>query len=311
MAAVTGLCLLPQAQKPFCIPTLIDAIERGTYPVPQPSSQVKDTMIPVSVGGSAQSALLTDHLMVYYRHLSEATLTVVDVETTGPQPATARVIEVGLLQGTMAGGVTYEDSFLVNSQVQVPAQITQLTGITTAMVEEGMLAPTLWSDLWPTLSVGVLTGHNLAFDYGFLQSEYRHLGRRFSRPDTHQFCTVMLSRLLLADLPSRSLPQLVHHFGFEVGPSHRALADAKACWLLAQRLLDQIQAMSDAQLRHRLDQQWIPLSQAAKGFGRPYREIQRHLDHRGCEYRASRRSNRYLYRRGDLVALYQTVYAPT
>lgn len=34
------LCLLSQAREPFCIPTLIEAIERGTYPVPQSSNQL-------------------------------------------------------------------------------------------------------------------------------------------------------------------------------------------------------------------------------------------------------------------------------
>jgi DNA polymerase-3 subunit epsilon len=266
-------------------------------------------MIPVSVGGSAQSSLWTDHLIAYYRQLAQATLTVIDVETTGPKPPTSRVIEIGILQGSLTEGVTYEDSFLVNPQVRVPAQITRLTGITTTMVESGVLPHDLWPDLISPLGQGVLTGHNLAFDYGFLQAEYRRMNQRFSRPDAQQFCTVILSRLLLADLPSRSLPQLVQHFGFAVGQSHRALADAKACWLLAQHLLTQIQEMSDAQLRRLLAHQWIPLSEAAKGFGYSPRDLQEHLERRGCEYRSSRRSDRYLYRRGDLEALYQEVYA--
>ncbi|MEB3290728.1 MAG: 3'-5' exonuclease [Leptolyngbya sp.] len=266
-------------------------------------------MIPVSVGGTAQSSLWTDHLIAYYRQLAEATLTVIDVETTGPKPLTSRVIEIGLLQGSLGAGVTYEDSFLVNPQVRVPAQITRLTGITTAMVETGVPSQDLWPDLMSPLSEGVLTGHNLAFDYGFLQSEYRRMNQHFSRPEAQRFCTVILSRLLLADLPSRSLPSLVQHFGFNVGQSHRALADAKACWLLAQHLLTQLQEMSDQSLRCILERQWIPLSEAAKGFGHPPRDLQHHLERRGCEYRSSRRSDRYLYRRGDLEALYQAIYA--
>lgn len=266
-------------------------------------------MIPVSIGGSAQSSLWTHHLIAYYRQLAQATLTVIDVETTGPQPSTSRVIEIAILQGSFTEGVTYEDSFLVNPQVRVPAHITRLTGITTAMVETGVHPHDLWPNLISPLSVGVLTGHNLAFDYGFLQSEYRLMNQGFSRPDAQQFCTVILSRLLLADLPSRSLPNLVQHFGFNVGQSHRALADAKACWLLAQHLVTQLQEMSDSQLRRLFERQWIPLSSAAKGFGHSPRDLQQHLEQRGCEYRSSRRSDRYLYRRGDLEALYQDVYA--
>ncbi len=267
-------------------------------------------MVPVSVSGMAQSALLSEHLLTYYRRLPESPLTVVDVETTGPRPHEARVIEVAVIQGSLAKGITYEDSFLVNASVRVPYNITRLTGITTAMVNQGIAAEEIWPQLQPHLNEGILTGHNLAFDYSFIQAEYRRLEQGFQRPEQQRFCTVILSRLLLADLPSRSLPQLVSHFGFEVGQSHRALADTKACWLLANRLLTQLQDTSDQALRQQLCQQWLPLREAAKAFPFTRRELQQQLDQRGCEYRASRRSNRYLYRRGDIEALYHDLYPP-
>ncbi|HIK44342.1 MAG TPA: 3'-5' exonuclease, partial [Leptolyngbyaceae cyanobacterium M65_K2018_010] len=194
-------------------------------------------MVPVVVDGRAQSALLTEDLVAYYRRLPAADFTVVDVETTGSRPHESRVIEIGLIQGSLTQGITHEASYLVNAGVPVPYNITRLTGIDTPMVRQGVPAANLWPSLRRPLNEGVLTGHNLAFDYGFLQAEYRRLQQTYQRPDQQRFCTVILARLLLADLPSRSLPQLVSHFGFEVGQSHRALADAKACWLLANRLL--------------------------------------------------------------------------
>ncbi|NMF83989.1 3'-5' exonuclease [Nodosilinea sp. P-1105] len=265
-------------------------------------------MIPVSASGIAQSTLLSDHLLTYYRQLTEAQLTVVDVETTGSRARDGRVIEIAVIQGSLQAGITYETSVMVNANVSVPAMITRLTGITTAMVRQGQTAEAVWSGLQPRLNQGTLTAHNLTFDYSFIQSEYHRLGKTFQRPDRQQFCTVLLSRLLLADLPSRSLPQLVQHFGFDVGRSHRALADTKACWLLANVLLTQLGELSDSALRQQFAQQWIPLREAAKAFTCTKRELQQQLDQRGCEYRASRRSNRYLYRRGDLETLYQELY---
>jgi DNA polymerase III subunit epsilon len=265
-------------------------------------------MVPVSVGGIAQSALLTDHLLAYYRQLPQAQLTVVDVETTGSRPHEARVIEIALVQGSLAEGITHEATYLVNANVRVPHNITRLTGITTAMVEQGTAADTVWQSLAQPLSQGVLTGHNLAFDYSFIQSEYGRIGHPFSRPDTQQFCTVILSRLLLADLPSRSLPQLVRHFGFDVGRSHRALADTKACWLLANLLLERLADTSDDDLRQQFEQQWVPIREAAKAFGHTRLELQQLLDSRGCDRRTSRRGNRHMYRRGDLEALYRDLH---
>lgn len=265
-------------------------------------------MVPVSVGGIAQSALLTDQLLAYYRQLSEGLLTVVDVETTGSRPPEARVIEIAVVQGSLEQGITHEASFVVNAQVRVPHTITRLTGITTAMVEQGTAADRVWQALRSPLDQGVLTGHNLAFDYGFIQAEYQRLGQGFKRPEAQQFCTVILSRLLLADLPSRSLPQLVRHFGFDVGRSHRALADTKACWLLANLLLERLAHTSDDALRRQFAEQWVPLRDAAKVFSCPRAELQRQLDARGCDRRTSRRGNRHMYRRGDLETLYRELY---
>jgi DNA polymerase-3 subunit epsilon len=267
-------------------------------------------MVPVSVGGIAQSALFTDQLLAYYRQLPEALLTVVDVETTGSRPPEARVIEIAVVQGSLEQGITHEATFLVNAQVRVPATITRLTGITTAMVEQGTAADTVWQALRSPLDRGVLTGHNLAFDYSFIQAEYQRLGQDYKRPVAQQFCTVILSRLLLADLPSRSLPQLVQHFGFDVGRSHRAMADTKACWLLANLLLERLANTSDEALRQQFDEQWVPLREAAKVFGRPRSELQQRLDAQDCERRTSRRGNRHMYRRRDLEALYCELHPP-
>ncbi|WOD38733.1 3'-5' exonuclease [Nodosilinea sp. E11] len=267
-------------------------------------------MVPVSVGGVAQTALFTDHLLAYYRQLIDAQLTVIDVETTGSRPHEARVIEIAVVQGSRQAGITYETTFLVNAQVRVPQTITRLTGITTAMVEQGTAADIVWQTLRSPLDRGVLTGHNLAFDYSFVQSEYQRLGQGFERPPDQRFCTVILSRLLLAELPSRSLPQLVRHFGFDVGRSHRALADTQACWLLTNLLLDRLAETSDDALRHQFAQQWVPLREAVKVFNCTRVELQQQLDARGCDRRTSRRGNRHLYRRGDLEALYQELYPP-
>jgi DNA polymerase-3 subunit epsilon len=265
-------------------------------------------MVPVSTSRNGQTALLSSDLLNFYRRIANSPLTVVDVETSGSRPPKARVIEVAVVQGSLEEGATFETSFLIDAQVSVPPSITRLTGITTAMVQQGKPAETVWNAVLPHLRQGILTGHNLAFDYGFLQAEYRQMGKSFRRQESHRFCTVLLSRFLLADLPSRSLPQLVKHFQFDVGPSHRALADTKACWLLANLLLTRMQNMDDDTLLQQFRRQWIPLRDAAKIFSCSRQELQVKLDDRQCERRSSRRSNRHLYRRGDVEELFQELH---
>ncbi|ASC70212.1 DNA polymerase III subunit epsilon [Halomicronema hongdechloris C2206] len=253
---------------------------------------------------SGQSSLLATDLLAYYRQVSQSLLTVIDVETTGSLAYRSRVIEVSILQASLADGIHQQQTFLINPGVRIPRIITRVTGITQEMVLQGEAPEVVWPQCRTALSQGILTAHNLEFDYGFLQAEYQRLRQSYSRPANRRFCTVLLSRLLLADLPSRSLPNLVQHFGFDVGPSHRAGADTKACWLLAEGLLQQIQQESDQALLARFSQQWIRLKDAATLIGRPRQQVQRLMEEAGMEARMSRRGSRIFYRRGDVEQLY-------
>ncbi|MGF1458359.1 MAG: PolC-type DNA polymerase III [Leptolyngbyaceae cyanobacterium] len=253
-----------------------------------------------------QSALLSSDLLAFYRRVSQSLLTVIDVETTGSLPYRgARVIEVSVLQASLEDGILHQETHLINPEVRVPAMITRVTGITQQMVSQGLFPEEVWPDCLDRLETGVLTAHNLEFDYRFVQSEYRQLDYTFSRPPAEQLCTVLLSRLLLADLPSRSLPNLVQHFQFDVGPSHRAGADTRACWLLAERLLRQIQTEDEAKLIQRFGQQWIRLKDAATMLALPAKQTQHILTEAGIESRFSKRKNRPLYRRGDVERIWR------
>ncbi|MCY7283856.1 MAG: 3'-5' exonuclease, partial [Cyanobacteria bacterium CAN_BIN43] len=111
-------------------------------------------------------------------------------------------------------------------------------------------------------------------------------------------CTVQLSRLMLPDLSSRSLPNLVRHFGFQVGKSHRAEADTLACWLLAKQLLTEILNEPDEVLLARFAQQWLPLKDAAKllNCSQPKAKVLLAV----IPSRQSGRSGTLMYRRGDV-----------
>lgn len=252
-----------------------------------------------------QAALLSRELLAYYRHISQSPLTVVDVETTGALGHNARVIEVSILQATLANGIEHQETHLINPQVKIPGFITRITGITSEMVAPAPPPDAVWPQCLPLLSADrTFTAHNLDFDYSFLRSEYKRLGVRFYKPPLQKLCTVILSRMLLADLPSRSLPNLIKHFGFNIGTSHRAEADTLACWLLAEKLLQQVCAEDDDTLLKRFGQQWIPLPEAAKILGIRPQEAQQHLETAEVESRFSAKRKLPLYRRWGVEALY-------
>lgn len=236
-------------------------------------------------------------LLAHYRRIAQQPLTVVDVETTGFKPPHARVIEVSVLHASLADGIYEQSTHLINPGVPVPSQITRFTGITQAMVNRGTQAEQIWPRYHRRLDDGVLTAHNLRFDYSFLRSELAQLDIAWERPPEAQFCTVKLSRLMLADLPSRSLPRLVEHFGWEVDGSHRAEADTLACWYLAQLMLTQLMEASDAEALALIQQEWLPLSTCAKIVGLSRQKTQHLLNDMDIEPRKSQRSGNYRYRR--------------
>lgn len=248
-------------------------------------------------------------LLAHYRQVSQGILTVVDVETTGHRPIESRVMEVSVLQATLADGILQQKTSLINPQMAIPANISEFTGITADMVRPAPSAARVWQELLPLLKVGTLTAHNLLFDYGFVKSEYNHLGIDFVRPQTQQMCTVILSRLMLPDLPSRRLPDLVRHFQFPVGRSHRAEADTMACWLLAKMLLTEIQNESDDVLMERFARQWITLGDAAVILGCSGRQARNHLHKTGIKPRLVGHNRTPMYQRGQVEQLISASYA--
>ncbi|MEO1182743.1 MAG: 3'-5' exonuclease [Cyanobacteria bacterium J06636_28] len=251
-----------------------------------------------------QSSLLSKQLLTFYRRVSQSTLTVVDVETTGSVAYKSNVIEVSVIKATLADGILQQETSLLNPTGKVPPFITKITGITTAMVSKAPYPEDVWADYEPLLRQDILTAHNLDFDYGFLQSEYKRLDVHYYRPPSHRFCTVLLSRLMLADLPSRSLPNLVKHFNFDVGVSHRAEADTKACWLLAEILLTRIQQEPEEKILNLFRQQWIRLQDAAKILNCRKEEAQKRLDAAEVETKLSFKRKVPMYRRWGVEQFY-------
>ncbi len=154
----------------------------------------------------------------------------VDLETTGANFANDRIIEIGVVE-VSAEGVS-EWSCLVDPGRPVPAFITGLTGIDTAMVASAPRFEQLAATLLEKLRGRLFVAHNARFDYGFLKHEFKRLGIDFRATS---LCTVKLSRKLFPGHHRHSLDTLVGRYDIVVADRHRALADARVLWELWQR----------------------------------------------------------------------------
>jgi len=158
--------------------------------------------------------------------LLDAPLAIVDLETTGTDPASDRVTEIAVLE-IQGFEVTSEWSTLVNPGSNIPSPIQALTGITNEMVAAAPRFADLAGALHERLAGRVFVAHNARFDYGFLRREFDRAGIRFT---AKTLCTVRLSRRLYPAEPHHNLDSVIARHGIDCRQRHRAMGDADALW---------------------------------------------------------------------------------
>lgn len=148
----------------------------------------------------------------------------VDVETTGFNPTSDRIIEIAV--------VRYEDGqirdtyqTLINPEIYVSNFIQEMTGIDMVALQSAPLFVDIAEEILERLEGATLVAHNAGFDYGFLKAEFRRLNYDF-RPD--KLCTVQLSRALFPQYTGHGLDAVISRFGIQVHDRHRALGDTLA-----------------------------------------------------------------------------------
>ncbi len=169
-------------------------------------------------------------------------IAVIDFETTGMSPAYGdRPTEVAIVM-TEHGQVVDRFQSLMNPGRSIPGFITQLTGITNAMVRSAPGVDAVMEDAARFVGDVPLVAHNASFDRKFWQAELAQLGRYAG----HAFaCTVLLSRRLYPHVPNHKLGTLADHLQLpREGRAHRAMSDA----LVTAALLGRIQR--DLEERH-------------------------------------------------------------
>ncbi|HVJ10996.1 MAG TPA: 3'-5' exonuclease, partial [Burkholderiales bacterium] len=153
-------------------------------------------------------------------------LAIVDVETTGTDPASDRISEIALLE-IDDFALTARWSTLVNPGRTMPGPIQALTGITQEMVAAAPRFADLAAELHERLAGRVFVAHNARFDYGFLRREFDRAGIKYQ---AKTLCSVRLSRRLYPGEAGHDLDSLIGRHGLACAARHRAAPDAEAVW---------------------------------------------------------------------------------
>ncbi len=166
--------------------------------------------------------------------MSAKELVALDIETTGLDPKIDRIIEIGAVRFSESGLIK-EFSTLVNPVIKIPRFITELTGISDAMVRGDKIP--LIEDAIQGLAAFVgdspVIGHNVNFDLSFL----RNAGALKQNPaiDTYEMAAVVLPSEGRYNL--RALGQALE---VPMRATHRALDDTRVTQVIYQRMYQMI-----------------------------------------------------------------------
>lgn len=168
----------------------------------------------------------------------DGTFIVFDLETTGLNPASEEITEIAAVR-VVEGEIRDSFQTYVNPHKPIPAEITELTGISDETVAD---APDLDKAVpeflaWAGEGQYPLVAHNAGFDMGFLRTACQRLGieREFTSIDTLE-----MSRLMLPHMHKFKLNILAKEL--QVGPfeHHRASEDAAVLGRIYVKLLKRL-----------------------------------------------------------------------
>ena len=161
-----------------------------------------------------------------------------DLETTGTNPETDRIIEVGIAVFEQ-GEVVDRYQQLVNPGIPIPQESVSVTGITDADVADSPAFATIADELAQRLGDDILLAYNHRFDTAFLAEEMKRAGTDYTAPpclDPMPFCWVHLREKKITR--NAQLGTICKYFDIPLEAAHRADHDAEAAGRVMLRLPD-------------------------------------------------------------------------
>lgn len=177
-------------------------------------------------------ALLTRQPTTY--PAADAIYTAIDIETTGLDPSSCRIVEIGLVKFTGDGTVVDEFTTLINNPGS-PREARDVHGITDADLRGAPDTADVLPEVFAFIAGTVLVAHNFEFEAGFLTAAARRA--RLPLPALVGVCTLRTARRQL-DGRAYSLTVMYKTATGEFPQNkHTALGDARSVrevllWLL-------------------------------------------------------------------------------
>ena len=157
-----------------------------------------------------------------------------DTETTGLDPASGRIVEIGAVKFDRRG-VIARYNVLINPEMPMPEEAGKVNGITDAMLKDKPLIAAVFPDFFDFIGTGVLVAHNAPFDINYVNAELKRAGKP---PLSNKVVdTRIFAKEVFPGLSSYALQDLAVQFGITALEAHRAEDDARVCMELFEKIL--------------------------------------------------------------------------
>lgn len=157
---------------------------------------------------------------------------VLDLEMTGLSAKTDQILEIGAVK-IKDKKIVDTMECLVNPKCKIPTRVSELTGITDEMVQNGRDRDEAINELLDFIGDNILVGQNINFDYSFL----KQWAVNHKIPLELKACdTLKIARVLLPASEPKKLENLCAYFDIKRTREHRALDDAMETWQIFERL---------------------------------------------------------------------------
>jgi DNA polymerase III epsilon subunit-like protein len=167
-------------------------------------------------------------------HELDAPYSLIDFETSGFHPSSARILEVAVIKIDAQGKILDEFTTLINPEDGNVGR-TDIHQITLGMVKNAPKLSEVVGDLLGILDSSIVVAHNARFEENFLESAFREVG--IKHPLMPTIDTLWLSRQVL-DLPNYKLATVIDEFGYEFQDAHTALGDVRAMAKVLPEMLE-------------------------------------------------------------------------
>ena len=158
-----------------------------------------------------------------------------DTETTGIDPSSGRIVEIGAVKFDLRG-IAARYNVLINPEMPMPEEAGKVNGITDEMLKDKPLIAAVFPDFFDFIGTGVLVAHNAPFDINYVNTELKRIGKP---PLTNKVVdTRIFAKEVFPGLSSYALQDLAVQFGITALEAHRAEDDARVCMELFDKILN-------------------------------------------------------------------------